>query len=395
MASARPKIYLNKIHLKEYKSIEDLKVDFQKGLNILIGKNGAGKSNFLDFVNRILTRRYQAFYNYANIEFVSSDDHLFVVELQKSIQSIKEGSVEDRIGVDEKFTIDSKLLFDSSKPEKYKDSFVFNGNKINYLRTVTLRSLFSRLGYLSIYPLFIQYALPEISKLECLSVPGTLRININSEFSSWDYPNTINSIERIFKNIELVHADSVKQIRSTNKANFYKRLEFDDDLIDNLKRYSNIQEIRFNNNLNVYHEEKSVIIENIKVDFKVNGNWLPWSQLSDGTQRLFYIISEISISNGPILIEEPELGVHPHQFSLLMDFLKEQSENKQIVISTHSPKALDHLSPDELNSILITSYSKKNGTEIRHLSLKEITKAKKYMKEVGFFSDYWLLSDLE
>ncbi|WP_309332700.1 AAA family ATPase [Mucilaginibacter sp.] len=107
------------------------------------------------------------------------------------------------------------------------------------------------------------------------------------------------------------------------------------------------------------------------------------------------MISEITNTDGLVLIEEPELGIHPHQFNLLMNFLKEQSEHKQIIISTHSPKALDHLSPDELNSILITYYDLKKGTQIRHLTNKEITKAKKYMKEVGFFSDYWLLSDLE
>ncbi|MBS1503358.1 MAG: AAA family ATPase, partial [Bacteroidetes bacterium] len=97
----------------------------------------------------------------------------------------------------------------------------------------------------------------------------------------------------------------------------------------------------------------------------------------------------------PILIEEPELGIHPHQFNLLMDFLKTQSAHKQIIISTHSPKSLDHLEKDDLNNILIAYYDRKSGTQIRHLSPKEIKKAKAYIKEIGFISDYWLHSDLE
>jgi predicted ATPase len=78
-----------------------------------------------------------------------------------------------------------------------------------------------------------------------------------------------------------------------------------------------------------------------------------------------------------------------------MNFLKEQSEEKQIIISTHAPKALDHLNQNELNSIILTSYDLKKGTKMRHLNADEVKKAKLYMKEVGFFSDYWLMSDLE
>ena len=193
----------------------------------------------------------------------------------------------------------------------------------------------------------------------------------------------------------MFYDDESNKIRDIKKEDVLNQLKVKEKIIENLKVYTSIEDARFSNNINLYNDEKSVIIENIKLEFKINGSWLPWSQLSDGTKRLFYIISEVTNSTGLILIEEPELGVHPHQFNLLMNFLKEQSEDKQIIISTHAPKALDHLSPDELNNILITSYSSKKGTQMRHLTLKEVKKAKRYAKEVGFFSDYWLLSDLE
>ncbi|HEY8929101.1 MAG TPA: AAA family ATPase [Mucilaginibacter sp.] len=397
MPTERPKIYLSKVHIKGFKSIEDLTVDFQKDLNILIGKNGSGKSNFFEAVYRLLRERNLGFYSYAKVQFVSSDDHLFWLELHKISQNInlKEEDGEDRVNIVERFSVDNKIVFDSIEATDHRDRFMFNNKLRSYGKGSTLRSIFVRFGYAAISPLYVKYALPDFLQLQCLSVPGTFKIHIEDDFSMWEYPTTIGSLTRILNNIEIVHDDSIKQIKAINKSNFYKRLEFGEELLNNLKRYSNIQEIKFNNNLNVYHDDKSVIIENIKVDFKVNGNWLPWSQLSDGTQRLFYIIAEITDSNGPIFIEEPELGVHPHQFNLLMDFLKEQSQKKQIIISSHSPKALDHLSPDELNDILIASYDKKEGTSIRHLTNKEINKAKKYMKEVGFFSDYWMLSDLE
>jgi len=52
---------LDRIRIKNFKSIKEL--DFElKSLNILIGENGAGKSNFidaLDFLKNIINRNLQ------------------------------------------------------------------------------------------------------------------------------------------------------------------------------------------------------------------------------------------------------------------------------------------------------------------------------------------------
>ena len=40
--------YISHVHLKGYKSIRDMEIDFKPGLNIIIGPNGSGKTNFLD-----------------------------------------------------------------------------------------------------------------------------------------------------------------------------------------------------------------------------------------------------------------------------------------------------------------------------------------------------------
>ena len=132
-------------------------------------------------------------------------------------------------------------------------------------------------------------------------------------------------------------------------------------------------------------------------EFFVNNQWLLWSQLSDGTKRIFYLISEItSINKGTILIEEPELGTHPDQLHQLMTFLKEQSKTKQILVTTHSPQVLNILNDDELDRIIITKYDTEQGTKMFHLSEEKIKKAQSYMEEEGLWlSDYWVHSDLE
>ena len=52
---------LNKIRIQGYKSIKELEMDL-KPINILIGSNGVGKSNFISFfklVNNIYEQRLQ------------------------------------------------------------------------------------------------------------------------------------------------------------------------------------------------------------------------------------------------------------------------------------------------------------------------------------------------
>ncbi|MFI5136212.1 MAG: AAA family ATPase [Sphingobacteriales bacterium] len=397
--SDRPRIFLNNVHLKGFKSIEDLSVDFQKGLNILIGKNGSGKSNIMEFLfEAIEVNRYNKFlHKYAKVEFVSEDGHSIVLELEKDLSvKIDKEAPEDGSEVHEKIVVDNKVVANNFDDRNY-GQFEFKNKKVSYRGNP--RNLLINLGYQYAHPLFIKFNLPD--NLDCIAVPVILSASNVGTVVNWAYPKTVQFIDDIFWEIENTFSKTQDIEQDISKENISEHLKIANEIIENLKLYSSIEDVRFNPNLILYtidkpiFNEKSITIENVKIEFKINGNWLPWSQLSDGTKRLFYIIAAITNTTGLVLIEEPELGIHPHQFNLLMDFLKEQSENKQIILSTHSPKALDHLSQDELNSILVTYYDLKKGTQIRHLTGKEIAKAKKYMKEVGFFSDYWLLSDLE
>lgn len=391
------RIFVDKVNLQGFKSIENLSIDFQKSLNILIGKNGSGKSNLMEFLFQAINfnRDDKIFYKNATLELVSADNHSFVIELEKAHSKIAKEKFKDRIGLSERFFIDNELVLDNSAEDNIPRTFEFQKRKIDYQNNLSF--LLVSLGYEPLDPLFIKFNIPD--KLEFIDNPGTLIGNIEDSFLYWDYPETLDFMSLAISGLESFFEEHSSHLENSSTAEIIENLEIEPEIIENLSVYTPIADMRFSNNVNLYRGNKggsrSIIIENIKLEFKINGNWLPWSQLSDGTKRLFYIIAEVTNTNGLVLIEEPELGIHPHQFNLLMDFLKEQSEHKQIIISTHSPKALDYLSEAELNSILITYYDLKKGTQIRHLTGKEITKAKKYMKEVGFFSDYWLLSDLE
>lgn len=391
--SVRPRLFLDYLHLQGFKSIYDLKVDINRGLNILIGKNGAGKSNFLECLKLAMGPEFD--YSHTPFKFLQlglsdSEEKKFTLELsriiQKDILEIERPSY--RHSVKQSLFFNGKKIYDNLQ----KSSFKFDDRTIKTNNIASINHLFIRIGSYRLSPLYVEFNLPK--NLECIDEAGNLIIS-TAEYDVWETPTSLEFIEDIFFDIEMyyLHGDDVGKL---SKNVFLKYLKVPDNILKNLKRFTPIQDVRFHENINFYRNEKEIIIDNLKLDFKVHNSWVPWSQLSDGTKRLFYMIAEITNTDSSvILIEEPELGIHPHQFNLTMDFLKEQSKDKQIIISTHSPKALDHLSNDELENILITSYSPKLGTQIKHLSTSQKKKAVSYTKEVGFLSDYWLLSDLE
>ncbi len=76
------------------------------------------------------------------------------------------------------------------------------------------------------------------------------------------------------------------------------------------------------------------------------------SQASDGMLRFLLLISLLSQPEDripPIIfIDEPELGLHPYAISLLSDLIHDTAERSQIVLSTQSGMLVDHFSPEDI-----------------------------------------------
>ena len=102
-----------------------------------------------------------------------------------------------------------------------------------------------------------------------------------------------------------------------------------------------------------------------------------------------------SISPKIILVEEPELGIHPHQFHQLLGLIREVSREHQVIMTTHATQTLDMLSKNELDRITICELDPKKGTQFRKLSAKRKAKAKAYMQHDSYLSDFWRFSNLE
>ncbi len=84
--------------------------------------------------------------------------------------------------------------------------------------------------------------------------------------------------------------------------------------------------------------------------------FMPASLVSDGTINIAALIVALYFSkNGFTVIEEPERNMHPKLMSKLMSFMKDASENKQILITTHNPELVKYA---DINDLLLVSRGK-------------------------------------
>jgi predicted ATPase len=92
----------------------------------------------------------------------------------------------------------------------------------------------------------------------------------------------------------------------------------------------------------------------IELEWTEKGEDVPFKahHLSDGTLR-FICLTAILLQPGEnqpstILIDEPELGLHPYAITLLASLLKLTAEKKQIIISTQSADLVSEFDPEHL-----------------------------------------------
>ena len=75
-------------------------------------------------------------------------------------------------------------------------------------------------------------------------------------------------------------------------------------------------------------------------------------QLSDGSLRIMALVTLLCLPEvmlpGILIIDEPELGLHPAAENVIGGLIKHASRSCQIILSTQSGTFLDHFSPDDV-----------------------------------------------
>ena len=382
--------YISRVHLKGYKSIRDLSIDFKAGLNIIIGPNGSGKTNFLEF----LSDTYTGIDDNANIIGNEVDFKL--------VAQVKEGTFIHKIKgefelVKDNFIFKIRETLIENKIIKLDNEVHYSNGSLKSMVNVILHHELedeendakNRFSY--IYDVVSIKYNNIFNKLLQNALAFRFRRKNNMIFSLSDF-NQDFALIPFFTHIKFKR---LIRIEKNEKPNLLDSLSISTELTDALSIFTPIKSVKFDENSHWQIEENDeLVLDGVRLLFNVNDQWWNWNQLSDGTKRMFYIFCNVLNHHDLYaFIEEPELGIHPQQLSLLMDFLREQSREKQIIITTHSPQVLNELGEDELDRIIVTRHEgSERGTQMYHLSEEEKGFARQYMQNGAFLSDYWVQS---
>ena len=95
-------------------------------------------------------------------------------------------------------------------------------------------------------------------------------------------------------------------------------------------------------------------------------------QLSDGTLRFIALTTLLlqppQLAPMTIILDEPEIGLHPYALSVLAGEIRMASKTSQIIISTQSPLLLNHFSCDD---IITAEYDMVNKRSVLHRHSEE------------------------
>jgi len=120
--------------------------------------------------------------------------------------------------------------------------------------------------------------------------------------------------------------------------------------------------------------------------------YLPASLISDGTINITALIIALYFKEKQLttIIEEPERNIHPHLISKVVEMMKDASQRKQIIVTTHNPEIVKNAG---LKNILLVSRDKKGTSSIsRPTDKKEV---KTFLKNEIGIEDLYVQNLLE
>lgn len=417
MTSITSPPYLKRARLRNYRSIQDTKTSFKSGLNIIIGNNGSGKTNFINLIQQLINPYREQTEGLGCELTLMLDKEANIYFYQPAASQYQDNFHSQEIS--ENQFLRTVISYDKQKSEgqDLEDAFY------NITKT------FSFLDY-DLVP--VKHGL-EIQNLPIINSNTTMvfdnrgRVRLEGDANQIDsrsYSRLVNSIFSTIARTSVMkyrtrQANSAPGLLSAENIGALIRQVIDlylSQLEANLNAYSPISQVRLCATIQEYHNvsQNEYLAKGIVLEYRVNEMWLPFSALSDGTKRLFYIISQLTTPslataeigvtrthlklynpNKIVLLEEPELGIHPDQLQKLLSLIREVSKEHQVIMTTHSPQVLNMLTTKELDRITICELDPKKGTQFRKLSPAKRAKAKAYMQNDSYLSDFWLYSNLE
>lgn len=323
MKTSGEKLRFSRVSLQNWKNFLEIDVALQNRV-FLVGPNASGKSNFLD-VFRFL--RDLASPGGGFREAVSRRGGLTAIRClaarrypDVSIRVVVEGVEEtpkweyeltftqdnqrrpvirrERISRNGKAVIERPNREDEQDPERLTQTYIEQVNVNREFRDLV--AFFDSIRYLHIVPQLVRE--PDRSV-------GRMQDPYGGDF-----------LEQIAKTPERTRKARLRKIREALRV-----------AVPQLQEIELWRDVRGTPHLRGKYEH-----------WRPQGAWQTEEQFSDGTLRLMGLLWAVMDGGGPLLLEEPELSLHPEvvRFIPQMFARVQRRTRRQIILSTHSPELL-------------------------------------------------------
>jgi predicted ATPase len=342
--------YLKRISIKGFRSIKE--ADIELGLlNVLIGANGSGKSNFIAFfkmLNEVMARNLGAYVGASG----SAEAILYLgpkttSEIDAEIEfEAKFGTMLYRIRL--VYAADDSLVFAEDSPymisEDRKRTLLQDfgsGHRESKIANGELGEVPSFRQALSRY-LCRPYHFHDTSPTAAIRRHG--HVGDNHQLRP-DAGNLAAMLYAYRQTSDLVYRRIVSAIRKILP-------EFDD---------FDLQPDRLNPN------EIALAWRRVGADYQFGPH-----QFSDGSLRAMAILTLLLQPEKElpdvIILDEPELGLHPYAIAIIAGLLRAASISSQVIVATQSQAFLDHFAPSEI----VVVDADKNGSHFKRLEEEEL-----------------------
>lgn len=330
---------LSRIILKGYKSIQNCDLKF-RNINVLIGSNGAGKSNFISLftlLHEILAHNLQLAVQKNGVNSLFYNGRKFTDEIYFEAYFDNNSYGFSLVPTD-----DNRIVFKN-------EFFGFNGTNC-FLATAHEESKWENgVGN------YIDFYVPKVLKKENWRV--------------YHFHDTSNSAK--VKQEHNISNNKVLLFDAANLAAFLYRLKHNyranyNDIVETIRLIAPY----FDDFVLVPNENSN---EQIILKWQQKGceDIFNVSQLSDGTLRFIclttLLLQPSSLQPATIIVDEPELGLHPYAITIFADMVKQISNKKQIIISTQSVSLLNEFNIEDI----IVVNRDKFGSAFKRLNKQE------------------------
>ena len=314
---------IDRLTIKGFKSIRHLENFEMRSLNVLIGANGTGKSNFISYfqmLGELVEQRLQYWTSQqGSADRVLSFGIKETTELESFIRFWQTG-YEFKLSptADEKFVFLSERSFWFGFPHDGSNP-LGNGHmeaKIKDSREALDKSCYGSISRWKTYHFHDTSQTASVKRLCSLH---------DSQYLRPDAANLAAFLYRLWTSSAKEYQQIIKVVRLVIPF-------FDDFELTPQSLPTGEEQIRL-----LWRQK--------------NSDYPLWpSQLSDGSLRFICLATALLQPKPPdtIIIDEPELGLHPYAITLLGSLIRSASERIQIIISTQSVALVNEFAIEDL-----------------------------------------------